>query len=193
MEHKLQTDGKEVQIIIRELARVLDGNVDGDVVELGCYSGGTTIHLARILSEFKQKKLFVYDSFEGLPEKTNNDTSSLGIQFKPGELSVSKKQFMKNIQKANVPMPIIKKAWFSQLAKNDIPTKICFAYLDGDYYQSIKESLKLIESNLAEQSTIIIDDYYNESLPGVRKAVDEWLAGKTFKLKIENSLAILHL
>jgi len=193
MEYKLQTDNKEVQIIIRELVRVIDGNVTGDVVEFGCYSGGTSIHLAKTISEFKQKKLFVYDSFEGLPEKTNSDTSTLGIQFKPGELSVSKKQFIKNIQKANVPIPIIKKAWFSELTDGDIPENICFAYLDGDYYQSIKDSLKLIESNMADKSTIVVDDYYNESLPGVRKAVDEWLAGKTIKLKIENSLAILYL
>ena len=34
------------------------------------------------------KRLYVYDSFEGLPEKTKEDTSPLGESFKPGELCV---------------------------------------------------------------------------------------------------------
>jgi O-methyltransferase len=193
METNSQTSSEESKIILRELTRVLDGNIDGDVVEFGCYSGLTSIQLLKLLSGQNKKRLYVYDSFEGLPEKTAPDHSPLGVQFKAGELSVSKKQFIKNIQKANVPMPIIKKSWFSDLVSSDVPEVICFAYLDGDYYQSIKDSLKIIESKLAKTATIVVDDYYNESLPGVRKAVDEWLQAKNVKLKIENSLAIMRL
>lgn len=193
MEQKSQTSNQESQIIVRELESVIRGGVEGDVVEFGCYSGGTSIILSKLLSKNNHKKLFVYDSFEGLPEKTTDDTSSIGVQFKAGELSFSKKQFIKNLQKANVPMPVIKKAWFSDLTKNDVPSKICFAYLDGDYYRSIKDSLKLIEPFLSDKSTVVVDDYYNESLPGVKKAIDEWIKDRSIKIKIEKSLAIIHL
>lgn len=187
-----QTASDEVKIIIRELERVVAKNIDGDVVEFGCYDGGTSVYLARSLSEVN-KKLYVYDSFEGLPEKTSNDSSPLGLAFKPGELSVSKKQFIKNIQKAGAPMPIIKKGWFSDLTAGDVPTEICFAYLDGDYYESIKDSLALIESNLTKGAVIIVDDYGNDCLPGASKAVDEWLVKHpALTKKIEKSLAIIY-
>ena len=79
------------------------------------------------------------------------------------------------------------------MSYNDVPSKICFAYLDGDYYRSIKDSLKLIEPFLSDKSTVVVDDYYNESLPGVKKAVDEWIKDRSIKIKIEKSLAIIHL
>lgn len=187
-----QINKKEKLIILRELQNVINKNVKGDIVEFGCFDGGTSIYLAKMI-EKTNKKLYVYDSFEGLPVKSGYDDSPLGVQFKAGELSVSKKQFIKNIYKANVPMPVIKKAWFSNLNANDIPKKICFAFLDGDYYESIKDSFTLIENNLSKKAIIIVDDYTNDGLPGVKKAVDEWLSGYSkFNIKIENSLAILY-
>lgn len=188
-----QTDDKELSIILRELNKIMEKNIDGDIVEFGCYEGGTSVYLAKVISRYKNKKYYTYDSFEGLPEKTTADDSSIGISFQAGELSASKKQFIKNIQKAKVPIPIIKKAWFSDLKQNDIPERICFAYLDGDYYKSIKVSLSLIQQCLVDKATIVIDDYYNEALPGVKKAVDEWLIDKPFKVRIENSLAIIQI
>lgn len=68
-----------------------------------------------------------------------------------------------------------------------------FAFLDGDYYESIKNSLKLIENKLANQSVIVVDYYSNEALPGAAKAVDEWLVHRTgYSLKTEASLAIIN-
>lgn len=188
-----QVDDKEIEVILRELKRVFDRNVVGAIVEFGCYLGDTSIHIARINEAGAQKKFYVYDSFEGLPEKSNQDNSSLGESFQAGELYASKKQFIKNLQKASVPMPIIKKAWFSEVQPNEVPEEICYAFLDGDYYQSIIDSFKLIEKRLASGATIIVDDYGNDALPGAKKAVDEWLKNKNCKLKIEQSLAVIYI
>ena len=54
--------------------------------------------------------------------------------------------------------------------------KIAFAFLDGDLYESICDSLKLVEGKLSDGAVVIVHDYQNEALPGVAKAVDEWLA-----------------
>jgi O-methyltransferase len=187
-----QISSKEVEIILRELRRVINNGTSGDVVEFGCYDGGTSVHLAKEIIG-TDKKLYVYDSFEGLPEKTSADTSPLGLQFMPGELSVSKKQFIKNIMSARVPMPIIKKAWFSDLTLEDVPKQISFAFLDGDYYLSIVDSQKLIEKSIVTGSTIIVDDYGNSALPGVARAVDEWLSRHDAIKKVEQSLAIIYI
>jgi len=189
-----QVDKKEIAIIIRELERVIGKNTPGDVVEFGCYAGTTSVFLAKTLMDKKiDKQLYVYDSFEGLPDKTKEDTSALGESFKPGELCVSKKQFIKNIIQAGVTMPQIKKGWFSDLTNSDIPEKISFAFLDGDYYASVMVPLKLIESRLVPGATIVVDDYANFALPGAAKAVNEWLKKHKATIKIEQSLAILYL
>ena len=189
-----QIDFKELDIIVRELKRVVGNDIDGDVAEFGCYLGATSIILARTLKSIgKDRLLYVYDSFAGLPEKTRQDFSPLGVNFKAGELLASKKQFIKNMLQAGVPMPRIKKAWFSELKSDDLPKKVAFAFLDGDYYASIVDSLRLLEPILASGSTIVVDDYANSSLPGVARAVDEWLSRHPASKKVEQSLAIIYI
>lgn len=193
--HNDQFDKKELEAIISELNKVLEKNIIGDVVEFGCYLGGTSIYIADYLKlAGGGRRFYAYDSFSGLPEKSSQDVSPLGAQYQPGELQASRKQFVKNIRQAKVPMPIIKKAWFSELVATDLPNRVSFAFLDGDFYSSIKTSLQLIESNLSLGSTIIVDDYTNVALPGVAIAVDEWIKiHPTVQKRIEHSLAIIYL
>lgn len=185
-----QVNTKEISVITRELQSIVRGGIIGDVVELGCYIGTTSVFLAKILQN-TDKKLYLYDSFAGLPEKSDKDSSPLGCQFKAGELLATKKQLITNLKNAKVPMPIIKKTWFSDLTDCDLPANISFAFLDGDYYDSILDSLHLIEEHLSKGSRVVIDDYGNEALPGVAKAVDLWLSTKSYSKRIEQSLAII--
>lgn len=185
-----QVSQAEVDIILRELRQVLDSKVPGDVVELGCYVGTTSVFLAREIAG-TERKLYCYDSFEGLPAKSAQDSSPAGEQFKTGELLATKKEFIKNMKHAGVAMPQVKKAWFSDLTPADLPGQIAFAFLDGDYYESIRDSLKLVWPKLAPGATVVVDDYANEALPGAGRAIDEWLQAHPAKLQVEQSLAIL--
>ena len=185
-----QVTSSEIEIVIRELKKVIKNNIIGDVVEFGCYLGTTSVYIADILAG-TNLKFYVYDSFEGLPEKTFQDYSPVGDQFKPGELLAPKKQFIKNIIQSGVPMPIIKKAWFSELKSNDLHEKVAFVFLDGDYYASIIDPIKLLESKLISGAIVIVDDYNNEALPGASVAVNEWISKHKLKIRIEQSLAIL--
>lgn len=187
-----QIEKSELQVILNNLEKVLLDKVNGDVVELGCYAGTTSLFISRILKLKGSGKMFhVYDSFEGLPEKSASDSSPAGMQFKAGELSVSKKQFIDNYKKANLGIPAIHKNWFNNLTSADIPGAICFAFLDGDYYNSIKDSLNLIEGKLQGGAIVIVDDYQNEALPGAKKATDEWIKRKGYSIRAEKSLAII--
>lgn len=186
-----QVDEREVRVVLRELEKALESGVPGDAVEFGCYVGTTSVFLAKRLKG-TDRQLYLYDSFEGLPPKTSEDESPAGLQFKTGELLATKKQLIKNLRQANVPMPIIKKGWFSDLSENDVPETIGFAFLDGDYYHSVRDPLKLIWNHLAPGAIIVIDDYANEALPGAAKAVDEWLLSHQGRLRVEHSLGIIH-
>jgi O-methyltransferase len=181
-----------VNVVLRELERVLVAGVPGDVTEFGCYVGTTSVYLAERLKS-TDRTLWLYDSFEGLPPKTAEDSSPAGEQFVTGELLATKKQLITNLKQARVPMPRITKGWFSDLTGADVPGKVAFAFLDGDYYHSVKDPLKLLWPRLSPGAIVVVDDYANEALPGAAKAVDEWLQGHQATIKVEHSLAILQL
>lgn len=182
-----QVDIREIEVIMRELDRTKD--TAGDIVEFGCYVGTTSVFLAKEAAP--GKTLHLYDSFEGLPEKSVEDHSPAGEQFKAGELAATKKQLIANLRSAGITNARIKKAWFSDLTAADVPAQISFAYLDGDYYLSVMDPLKLIWPKLTPGAIIVVDDYVNEALPGAAKAVDEWLQTHSAALRVEQSLAII--
>lgn len=186
------SEGETTKIV--ELARKCLG-AEGDYVEFGCYKGDTSLLLAEVLrsgvvpveksvekgvEELGKsggkpvKRLWIYDSFEGLPEKTEADESVMGVDFRSGELFVTKREVKERFLRAGLPVPVIKKAWFRDLTSEDVPERIAFAFLDGDFYESIRDSLRLVVPRMSEGGVIVVHDYNNLALPGVRKAVDEW-------------------
>lgn len=187
-----QVSPQEVSIIVSQLESELERGVRGAIVEFGCYAGTTSLFIRRLLDAHHLEEPFhVYDSFAGLPEKVAQDQSVAGDQFRIGELLATKKQFLHHFHKANLRPPIVHKAWFNQLNAEDIPDEIMFAFLDGDYYESIRDSLKLITPKFAEGAIIVVDDYANEALPGASRAVDEWRRNHHVTMHIEASLAII--
>ena len=161
----------------------------GDFVELGCYKGDTSLLLAEIIKD-TDHILYIYDSFEGLPEKTEKDQSALGENFKAKELFVTKREVKERFLRAGYKLPVIKKAWFNELKEADLPERIAFAFLDGDFYESIRDSLRLIEKKI--NGIIIVHDYLNPALPGVKRAVDEWLINKQVKTETFQSMIIIN-
>lgn len=138
------------------------------------------------------KRLWIYDSFAGLPAKTTEDTSGAGANFQAGELLVTKREVVAKLKKAGLHNVIVKKSWFNELTNQDLPSHIAFAFLDGDLYGSIKTSLKLVTPRLAKAGIMIVHDYNNPELPGSARAVDEWLrAHPDFYLQQKHTLAIL--
>ena len=178
-----QVSEKETAKILKLARECLE--IEGDYVEMGCYKGDTSLLLAGIIfSGPRRSRLYIYDSFEGLPEKTESDESALGVDFKKGELVITKREVKQRFLKAGLPVPVIKKAWFSDLKPEDLPEKIAFAFLDGDFYESIKCSLKLVVTKMVKGGVLIVHDYTNPALPGVRKAVDEWISGKELGFRV---------
>jgi O-methyltransferase len=57
--------------LVEEILRV-PKSIAGDVVECGCFNGGSTISLS-LACAMTHRKLFVCDSFEGLPEPQNDE------------------------------------------------------------------------------------------------------------------------
>jgi len=170
-----QVDRHDIQIVLEQLEHILEQGIEGDIVEFGCYIGTTSLFIARLLEQHRSNRAFhVYDSFEGLPPKSREDQSPAGNNFQAGKLAVSKKQFIREFQRARLPLPVIHKGWFSELTAQEVPERIAFAFLDGDFYESIRDSLKLVLPRMSHGGAIVIDDYAREALPGVARAVGEF-------------------
>lgn len=158
-------------------------NIPGDIVELGCYDGTTTILMQKTLDQLKSnKKIHAYDSFEGLPEKSEEDGNTI---FTPGSCKTQKDDLIRNFKKHNAKLPVIHEGWFSDTLQKGLPKKISFAHLDGDFYSSIFESLIYVYPKLSKGAIVVIDDYcdpkiynVNNILPGVKKACDRFFEDK---------------
>lgn len=206
-----QVTARETEILLQELKKTLNNNVPGDVVEFGCYKADTSVLYQKLLesmghggalqsenhtSSTDQKILWLYDSFEGLPAKTREDNSAAGDAFQAGELLVTKREVIEKFKKMGLKLPKIKKAFFDDLdIIYDIPEKISYAFLDGDLYQSIKTSLRLVTEKMSPGSVIIVHDYNNPELPGSARAVDEWLKDhqpKVASFRVAETLAIIY-
>lgn len=168
----------------RELSLALDAvlskNVDGEVVELGCYVGESSKILRRTLDITKSdKRLHVYDSFEGLPPLHDCEKN---CGWKPGTLNTTEDVLVKNFQRNGLEPPIICKGWFKDIPDDKLPQQICFAFLDGDFYDSIYDSLIKIYDRVVNGGIVLFHDYGRADLPGVETAVKNFFESRNIKI-----------
>ncbi len=190
-----QVSAQDVGVVWRELEQALRHNIPGAVVEFGCYAGTTSLFIRRLLDEQSQsasRAFHVYDSFAGLPNKSAADQSAAGVDFTAGKLNVSKKDFLQQFRAAHLEPPIVHKGWFSDLGAEDVPEQIAFAFLDGDFYDSILSSLRLVWPRLAPGGAVLIDDYQRPELPGPERAIRDFFQNQSVPpLRSEHNIAII--
>ena len=71
--------------LVEQLAMIsallrLPSSMEGSVVECGCYMGGATTNLS-LAAKLVGRKLYVFDSFEGLPSPSKGDLRHLAINI----------------------------------------------------------------------------------------------------------------
>jgi O-methyltransferase len=165
------------------LSHLLELGVPGDIVELGCHAGGTSVFLKLTIDHLDpQRTLHVYDSFEGLPPARGID----GEFFAEGDLRTSISSFLDTFSRLGIEPPVIHPGWFQKVLPSELPEVISFALLDGDFFESILVSLKHVWPRVAKGGIIMIDDYCDpaqnprawDKLPGVKAACDEFFADR---------------
>lgn len=108
----------------------------GDIVETGCYFGTSAAIMLKILKEFDachSKKLWVFDSFAGLPPPTKEDNN----QGSAGGFSSTQEVFLNNMKDAQVydeKRLVVTKGWFNDTLPVSPVEKISFLRLDGDLF-----------------------------------------------------------
>lgn len=146
----------------------------GDVIECGIFQGVTSVLMA-MLMDIRQspKKLFLCDSFEGLPSPDRQVDAS--ERFQKGGWAAGRQEVENLLASFNVlERCVIHEGWFSEtlpLLSDD--QQFCFAYIDADLYASTVDCLTHIWPRLGRRAVAVFDDYHHPS-GGVRKAVDDW-------------------
>jgi O-methyltransferase len=160
----------------------IEKGIEGDFVEFGCYVGESSKYLRKTLDETKSNKdLYVYDSFEGLPPLSKWEENT---GWRAGTLNVSEEILIKNFRDNNLKPPYTNKGWFKDIPDYRIPDKIAFAFLDGDFYDSIFDSLTKIYNKVSDGGYILFHDYERNDLPGVKAAIEAFFAlrGESFNI-----------
>lgn len=144
---------------------------DGLILEFGVFTG-YTINL--ISGYFKDKKIYGFDSFEGLPEDWRDG-------FPKGKFVVS------DLPAVNSNVVLIK-GWFNETLPDFIKDKndnIAFLHIDCDLYISTKIVFDLLGDKIVSGTVILFDEYFN--YPGWKegeyKAFQEFIQRKNLKYK----------
>jgi len=143
--------------------------VNGDIAEVGTYQGGSS----KIICEAKGKKtLHLFDTFEGLPDLCESDDTTL---VNKGDYAASLpkiKKYLKKYKKVH-----FYKGLFPSTSAPVKDTKFSFVNLDTDLYESTLSGLEFFYPRMTRGGVIISHDY--TSVPGVKKAVDNFFRKKT--------------
>lgn len=174
-------------------SQVIHMNVEGDFVEIGCHEGESTVILQKIIKELNPaRKLYAFDSFQGVPTSENADE---GV-YKKGDMSASLDRFNKNFEMVGLEKPITFPGWFEDTLKSSLPDRIAFALIDADLYKSTLTALQNVYPKLSPGGICLFGVYWdpatkvemttdhNYKSPGVKKACDEFMEDKPEKINI---------
>lgn len=146
---------------IKKLLRSVE-DVGGVAVELGVYRG----HSAEIIANNTDKRLFLFDTFEGLPEgqePSGHDTSDTSVQKVKEKISGEVKIMQGDVKKT--------------VRKFD--DKPGFAHFDLDHFKPTLKALKNLYSKAMPNAIFLFDEYGDrEWEEHEREAVDQFLKDK---------------
>lgn len=167
---------------------VVDAAVPGAIVESGVWRGGSMMAVARTLQDVGRTDipLYLFDTFEGMPEPTEEDVLWTGATAKEllateagksAELlwaAASLDDVRQTMQHTGYPTHLVHyvEGRVQDTVPANAPESISVLRLDTDWYESSKHELEHLYPRLSAGGVLILDDYGWWS--GVRKATDEY-------------------
>lgn len=146
------------------LCRRLD-DVPGAAAELGVYRG----FFARCINQLMpERKLYLFDSFEGFGEETQ---ASVSFQAAHRNTAIEKVLSI-------MPYPektIVKPGFFPE-SLDGLEEAFCLVSLDVDFYQTTLEGLRYFYPRLSPGGYLMLHDWGSPKLPGVAQALRDYEA-----------------
>ncbi|CAB4921729.1 unannotated protein [freshwater metagenome] len=171
--------------------RVCADGTPGDIVECGVWRGGSSMLAASTLlaSGDTERRLWLYDTFEGMTEPTGRDIGIGGLRVAdewdrivsgddPILCVASLEDVQANMASTGFPADRLQyvQGPVEQTIPDQVPDAIALLRLDTDWYESTRHELEHLWDRLSPGGVLIIDDYGHWE--GAREAVDEFFAGR---------------
>jgi O-methyltransferase len=145
------------------VSNIITNKIDGDFIETGVWRGGACIYMKKLIENKIHKKVFVADSFCGLPKPEERYPQDTGdTHFTIDSLRISMEEVQDNFKKYNCldDKIIFLKGWFKDTLPNLNKTqKFSLIRLDGDMYASTMDALENLYPKLSIGGYTVIDDY----------------------------------
>lgn len=187
------TGVERMYALFKAVSYVAQHKIPGCFAECGVWRGGSAMLIAKTLQHYgvTDRKIYLYDTFEGMSEPSDNDFDLKGgkaadllkVQQKSEASSVwcyaSIEDVGANMLSTGYPQEHV--VLVKGMVENTIPSQspdggIALLRLDTDWYESTLHELLHLYPQLNREGVLIIDDYGHWQ--GCRKAVDEYFQDK---------------
>jgi O-methyltransferase len=168
--------------------RILAEGIPGDLIEAGAWRGGASILMRGVLAAYEDpaRRVFVADSFEGLPEPDGEryPLDAADINFAESELAVGLEEVRANFERYGLLDDRVRfvKGWFSETLPALADETWSLVRLDGDLYESTMDGLRNLYPQLSIGGYLIVDDFGFENC---RTAVEDFRREHGIREEIE--------
>jgi predicted O-methyltransferase YrrM len=162
--------------------RVIQEGLPGDIIECGVFRGGSAIQMGTVLQRMDaDQKVIAIDLFDdfkidqvihpvdGLDEwnvsRVNKKFS--GSRFHKVTTAITEHGLSDQVQ--------VYQGAFAEVFPQLNERKFCLAHIDCDFYSSVKDCLVFLREKLVPGGIAVFDDYGNQSWPGVKLALSEFI------------------
>jgi len=170
--------------LLSSISRVNRDGVEGDVVECGVCNGGSAALMAKHMGS--SRHIWMYDSFQGMPETTERD----GDEAKQWEGScvgsvARVREALSALCIADETFTIIE-GWFEDAFRDHpLPEKVALLHCDADWYDSVLLVLNTFYDRIPDGGIILLDDFGHWE--GCREAYYDFCSEKGIKPLLERA------
>lgn len=177
---------------------ITESGIEGSIVECGVWKGGSSMMMAcnLIRNSSMNRELYLYDTFEGMPEPSEKDINykgERGHKFweknKRDNVNLycyaSMDEVRKNMKNTGYPASLIHyvKGKVEDTIPSTVPGKIAVLRLDTDWYESTYHELKYLFPLLSKNGVLILDDYGHWQ--GQKTAVNQYFREENIHMLLQ--------
>lgn len=158
--------------------RVNEDDVAGELIECGCFKGGSLAMLG--LADDTDRCLIGFDTFEGMPAPSAEDEGT--VPAEEGTCKASLLDVEAVLEGLGLDNYFLVKGLFGDTLPGNL-NEIAVLHVDCDWYESVKQVLEHLYPQVSVGGVVQVDDYGHWR--GCQKAVDEYFAAINVTPKIE--------
>lgn len=150
---------------------IITDRIPGHILEAGVWRGGASIYARGVLRALgdNSRKVYVADSFEGLPKPDPRYPADQGDQhWEIDFLKASLEEVKANFSAYD----LLDEGFFEETLSNIAIDSLSVLRLDGDMYSSTIQILDSLYKKVSPGGFVIVDDY--NALANCREAVDNF-------------------